>query len=1027
MNSPKLACLGFVLSIFALSGQARAQDPAAWPDETGEQQAPRRISKPVPPNIAPLTEKDMTPAILAELAVESNRRAAMALRALTAAASPEQTGIPLGRYLTTVEKTAFLNNQPYMLSGEYQLIFSADNKVRFARNDFGLWSGSYSLVGTRITFTPSNGTYGCTSPGTYVFAVAGNRLSLTPIANLTDRCAGRFYAVSSAPFLKSDAADATNDWKNIGPEGGRVFALLQHEGKLFAGLDWLGGVMVSSDNGQTWQQTRGTLGSAIFALAAHNGVLYAGANVGQIFLSLDGGANWEQISGGLFNPPSNLVTVDFVSHNGRLFAATSGDGVWRMVGNDPYQWERAGTSGLTSGNIRSLESIGSTLFASTPLGVFASADNGNTWQLKNSGLNLVNAIALTRNGNRLYVSAAGTAATPGEVSVSEDLGQTWTRVGNLAADLPNQTNTINNLVFFGDKLYGAGANGISVFDGMKWTITHRSPSLNGSMYSIMAVGNTIYAGSSSDGVVRSTDSGATWSNASNGLKRHVQCAYKEQNLLLAGGLDGSYLSRNDGQTWTRAPMTAGTPALVYPNVWEFISFAGKYYAATSNGVYRSTDQGQNWTRVGTGIGAGPAYRVIAASNRLYAAIFNATSGGLYSSSDEGQTWTLAPASLNSRLINDVAAQGANVFAATNDRGVLRSTDGGQTWAAVNTGLEVGPALTVYALGNNTLLVSAGSQGTIHRSSDNGQTWTPSQAGMDSTNVWPISGKGDNLFAPPSNYDSMLRSTDEGRTWRLLAPTVPGHLAYSAHVNGSTLYVGAPTGLYVSDTQVHRTSAVSAASYSPNGVTEKTIASAFGEVLANSAQAASSIPLPTTLAGTTVKVTDANGVTREAPLFYASGAQVNFQVPMGTASGTASLLITNAGGIGSRGEFVVRAAGPGIFSTNGQGSGAAVAIDGIRNNGAPFSAMQANGQPNILAVFGTGLGGDATDGGGNVNTAVTARVGTNAATVLYAGPAPGLVGVNQFNVQLPAGLTAGTHTLTVTRGGITSNSVTITIR
>jgi uncharacterized protein (TIGR03437 family) len=79
------------------------------------------------------------------------------------------------------------------------------------------------------------------------------------------------------------------------------------------------------------------------------------------------------------------------------------------------------------------------------------------------------------------------------------------------------------------------------------------------------------------------------------------------------------------------------------------------------------------------------------------------------------------------------------------------------------------------------------------------------------------------------------------------------------------------------------------------------------------------------------------------------------------------------------------------------------------------------------VFGTGLGGDATDGGGNVNASVTARIGTAAATVLYAGQAPGLVGVNQFNVQLPAGLAAGTHTLTVTRGGVTSNSVTITIR
>ncbi len=1023
MKSPILISLGLVLSIFALLGQARAQDPV----ETGEPHALPRTGRQAAPKITPLTEKDLTPAMLAELAVESNRRAAMAPRVLATAASPEQTGIPLGRYLATVEKTAFLNNQPYMLSGEYQLIFSADNKVRFARNDFGLWSGSYSLVGTRITFTPSNGTYGCTSPGSYTFAVAGNRLSLTPIANVLDRCAGRFYAVSSAAFLKSDAADATNDWKNIGPEGGRVFALLQHEGKLFAGLDWLGGVMVSSDNGQTWQATRGTQGYAIFSLAAHNGVLFAGAHLGQIFLSLDGGANWEQFSGGLFNPPSNIVVLDFVSHNGRLFAATSGDGVWRMVGNDPYQWERAGVTGLTSGNVRTLVSIGNTLFAGTQLGVFASTDNGNTWQLRNTGLTVVSTLALTTDGNKLYASSSTTvAATPNEVSISEDLGLTWTRVGNIAVDLPNQANTISNLIAFGGKLYGAGANGISIFDGTKWTTAYRSPTFIGGMYSILAAGNTLLAGSFADGIARSTDSGATWSNASTGLKRTVNCSYKDQNVLLSGGLDGIMISRNDGQSWTRAPMTAGTAAQTFPTIFEFLSFAGKYYAGASSGVFVSTNQGQSWTRLATGLGAGQAFRVIAVGSTLYATVYNPTSGGLYRSTDEGQTWALAPASLNSRLTEDIAVQGNNFFVATDDRGVMRSTDGGQTWAQANAGLPAGPAYTIHAIGNNTLLVVIFGQG-VYRSSDNGQTWTRSHDGVDINELYLFTSGGGTIFVNTNNTHSMMRSTDEGRTWRLLSPPVLGHIGGTVNVNGSTLYYATPTGLYVSDTQVHRTSAVSAASYSPNGITEKTITSAFGEVLANSVQAASSIPLPTTLAGTTVKVTDANGITRAAPLFYVAGAQVNFQVPMGTANGPASLLITNAGGIGSRGEFVVRAAGPGIFSTNGQGQGAAAAFDALTGGGAPFSAAQANGQPNILAVFGTGLGGDVTDGGGNVNTAVTARIGTSAATVLYAGQAPGFVGLNQFNVQLPAGLTAGTHTLTITRGGVTSNSVTIAIR
>ena len=54
-------------------------------------------------------------------------------------------------------------------------------------------------------------------------------------------------------------------------------------------------------------------------------------------------------------------------------------------------------------------------------------------------------------------------------------------------------------------------------------------------------------------------------------------------------------------------------------------------------------------------------------------------------------------------------------------------------------------------------------------------------------------------------------------------------------------------------------------------------------------------------------------------------------------------------------------------------------------------------------------------------------GGRAATVLYAGRAPGFGGLNQLNLTLPAGLAAGSYSLVVTRGGVASNSVTIAIK
>ncbi|MEK7831385.1 MAG: hypothetical protein AAB401_09895, partial [Acidobacteriota bacterium] len=102
-------------------------------------------------------------------------------------------------------------------------------------------------------------------------------------------------------------------------------------------------------------------------------------------------------------------------------------------------------------------------------------------------------------------------------------------------------------------------------------------------------------------------------------------------------------------------------------------------------------------------------------------------------------------------------------------------------------------------------------------------------------------------------------------------------------------------------------------------------------------------------------------------------------------------------------------------------------DAFTFTGAPFNATQSNGQPNIIAVFCTGLGEDATDVDGNFAASVRATIDDQPVTVSYAGRAPGFTGLNQVNIIFPAGITAGNHKLSVTRNGVTSNSVTIAVR
>ncbi len=273
----------------------------------------------------------------------------------------------------------------------------------------------------------------------------------------------------------------------------------------------------------------------------------------------------------------------------------------------------------------------------------------------------------------------------------------------------------------------------------------------------------------------------------------------------------------------------------------------------------------------------------------------------------------------------------------------------------------------------------------------------------------------------------MRSTDDGRSWHPVNAGFDTRFASGFFASDGKLYAATVNGVYVSDSLVNRNATVSAASFSPAAIAEKAIVTAFGQSLSNVSAAANSQPLPTTLAGTTVKITDSNGVERSAPLFFVSPNQVNYQIPAGMATGAATVTITNADGIGSTGAIEVKASAPAIFTANASGAGAAVAVDAITGASAPFNATQANGQPNIIAVFGAGLGGVATDVDGNVNASVTAHIDGVAVTVQYAGSAPGFAGFNQFNIALPAGIAPGTHTLTIARGGSVSNEVTIAIK
>lgn len=244
-----------------------------------------------------------------------------------------------------------------------------------------------------------------------------------------------------------------------------------------------------------------------------------------------------------------------------------------------------------------------------------------------------------------------------------------------------------------------------------------------------------------------------------------------------------------------------------------------------------------------------------------------------------------------------------------------------------------------------------------------------------------------------------------------------------------------------ETAVNSAAHVSAASYRGATLAPESIIAAFGSNLATATLSATTIPLPTTLAGTSVKIRDAFGTERLAPLFFVSPTQVNYQVPPGTASGAASVVIAASNGQASQTTVQIVAVAPGLFTADSSGQGLAAAyVLRIKADGSQLSES--------IAQFDSALGrfvarpidlGAATDqvflilfGDGlryrSSLSAVVVQVGGTAVTVGYAGLQGDFVGLDQVNLLLPKTLAGrGEVDVTLTIDGQTANTVKVSIK
>ncbi len=137
----------------------------------------------------------------------------------------------------------------------------------------------------------------------------------------------------------------------------------------------------------------------------------------------------------------------------------------------------------------------------------------------------------------------------------------------------------------------------------------------------------------------------------------------------------------------------------------------------------------------------------------------------------------------------------------------------------------------------------------------------------------------------------------------------------------------------------------------------------------------------------VTIVDSAGVSHTAETSYTSVTQTNYRIPPTAALGNATVSIGNG-----RANINIVATYPNLFAGVPVGGG-------------------------FVTLYGTGLG---------TATTATAIVNAQPATVTYAGPQGEFHGLDQFNIQLPPGVT-GAVEIVITAAGKRSNAITVPLR
>ena len=300
-------------------------------------------------------------------------------------------------------------------------------------------------------------------------------------------------------------------------------------------------------------------------------------------------------------------------------------------------------------------------------------------------------------------------------------------------------------------------------------------------------------------IFKSTDGGQTWQDISKGLPENLQEDSIRGNSFFAND-KGLFLRVGNG-------LYHSTPNATAP-FWTKEISPDEHSSITpgKSGISANNYWGINLKKTnGTSVWS-PIFenfhepRIRSVFETAGGTIFIGIDRGFFRSIDNGKAWK----HVHSGSLVGHLAESDGVLLAISMRRIIRSTDNGENWAVVFS--DGGVAWDVKQIkGGFAAITSSSESGTrsLRTSYDGGKTWQPiDDAGLQDKvfidSIWrtwndrprvqafqtSITQVGENFLG--AHPDGIFRSSDQGKTWKLLLPAV-GDKRFNLFVSGNVIY------------------------------------------------------------------------------------------------------------------------------------------------------------------------------------------------------------------------------------------------